>query len=481
LQKCKRYKKILKLFYVIKNNKTMKRHLLIIFLITGSLNCFGQIPSTMPLWSGGTGMTAGLPLQNGEDLSGGSSTQKIWRLTNTGADNQRGAIWTRDEWSSGAEFDVYFNAYFGCDFGLPIAEAGVEGGDGMAFVMHNMTATTMGGTAGNLGYGGMSKAIAVEFDTWFGASPDVNSDHIQMCRDNPTSIFPAGSTNTVSVANLEDNLLRTIRIRYIPGSVIRVWVYPVGTAAPAGGAFTWSESIDLRPEFAAGGGGAGASANTFRWGWSAATGSARNQHYVSYNATVTPPVFTPTQTLRCPVLPVVISYVNVSEGDGGVNIDWQTTSEKNSLKFEIQKSVDGIEDWVNAGEVKAMGNSIATTNYSFTDPNPYFPKSYYRLRQTDLDGKYYYSNAHFIEIKEEKTFSVYPNPASDELNIYSNSFIDEEHTITFINKNGEVVYSTTSDGTSLQKIDLAGITSGMYQVKIANENYVKYHKVSIIH
>jgi hypothetical protein len=70
-----------------------------------------------------------------------------------------------------------------------------------------------------------------------------------------------------------------------------------------------------------------------------------------------------------------------------VNVYWSTTSESNNDYFTIEKSSDGIH-FDEIGTVKGAGNSVKLIDYQFTD-NEYAPgaTNYYRLKQTDFDGK----------------------------------------------------------------------------------------------
>ena len=71
------------------------------------------------------------------------------------------------------------------------------------------------------------------------------------------------------------------------------------------------------------------------------------------------------------------------------------------------------------GTVKGAGNSTQTRYYSFTDEAP-IPKgwlgswSYYRLKQTDFDGKFEYFNIEAVSCDDEiNLITIYPNPADD--------------------------------------------------------------------
>ena len=55
--------------------------------------------------------------------------------------------------------------------------------------------------------------------------------------------------------------------------------------------------------------------------------------------------------------------------------------------------------------------------YSLTDEKPYTGTSYYRLKQTDYDGRFEYSDIVVVELMgaESQTIKIYSNPVTDKL------------------------------------------------------------------
>jgi hypothetical protein len=68
---------------------------------------------------------------------------------------------------------------------------------------------------------------------------------------------------------------------------------------------------------------------------------------------------------------------------------WTTTSEQNSDKFVVERSLDN-RNFTPIGEVTSRatnGNSSTPINYSFVDANPVQGKQYYRLQMVDRGGR----------------------------------------------------------------------------------------------
>ena len=86
------------------------------------------------------------------------------------------------------------------------------------------------------------------------------------------------------------------------------------------------------------------------------------------------------------VLPVELLYFAPEVQTGRVMLHWQTGTETNSDYFTIERSRD-LYAWEALGFADAAGNSSIPRDYSFSDHSPLDGLAYYRLKQTDLDGK----------------------------------------------------------------------------------------------
>ncbi|MBK9047972.1 MAG: hypothetical protein IPL74_15250 [Bacteroidetes bacterium] len=90
-------------------------------------------------------------------------------------------------------------------------------------------------------------------------------------------------------------------------------------------------------------------------------------------------------------LPIELLSFNAKPVDNkDVRCDWVTASEIDNDYFTIERSKNGI-DFETAGITDGAGNSNYQLSYAFTDTEPYRGLSYYRLKQTDFDGRSSYS------------------------------------------------------------------------------------------
>lgn len=148
------------------------------------------------------------------------------------------------------------------------------------------------------------------------------------------------------------------------------------------------------------------------------------------------------------LLPVEYLCFKTIEHENGELLYWETASEKNNLKFEVEKSNNGI-DFEKIGEVNSKanqyGNSEYNIPYEFIDESAYEGQYYYRLKQIDYNNQFAYSQIISVICNRYKnlSFVIYPNPNHSEFYIeYKGLQQNDKFIIQIINQSGELVYQT---------------------------------------
>ena len=121
-------------------------------------------------------------------------------------------------------------------------------------------------------------------------------------------------------------------------------------------------------------------------------------------------------------LPVEQLYFRASPEGHTVLLQWATATEHMNDHYTVERSAvgDAFEDVV---VVDGAGDSQQTTEYRAYDENPLPGTSYYRLRQTDIDGATSYSDIVPVEFKPSELLVPYPNPATAGGEIRVNGFV----------------------------------------------------------
>lgn len=161
------------------------------------------------------------------------------------------------------------------------------------------------------------------------------------------------------------------------------------------------------------------------------------------------------------ILPITLLHFDATHLEGSnVLLEWATASEQDNDHFTVERSVD-LEHWEAVGTLAGAQNSSTVTHYELLDRNAIKGQSYYRLKQTDLDGTFTYSQVRPIYISVGKPgHSVYPNPASNHITISGISRVNEPAFI--FDSTGSLVHSafvnSEKDNLTLSVSDLSNGT-----------------------
>ena len=191
------------------------------------------------------------------------------------------------------------------------------------------------------------------------------------------------------------------------------------------------------------------------------------------------------------LLPIQLINFTAVQQNKVVLIKWQTASQLNNASFTIEKSINPASNpiqLVTVAKIPGAGNSAELLNYMAIDSTPNQGISYYRLTQTDYDGKttsynwvplrFTQSNS-FISVNQ---FYIFPNPCKngDIININYNAKADLS--LTLYNIQGEFQFNQTISP-SLQTNGLANLNipnnlpAGIYFLRGVNANSSFVQKV----
>ncbi|RUA30284.1 MAG: hypothetical protein DSY76_02585 [Bacteroidetes bacterium] len=171
-------------------------------------------------------------------------------------------------------------------------------------------------------------------------------------------------------------------------------------------------------------------------------------------------------------LPIELLKFDANLVDKKVELSWTTASETNNDFFSVERSSDANQ-WEVITKVKGQGNSNEIQNYKVYDMNPLPGTSYYRLTQTDFDGKFTHSDIRVIHNTSE-SIHAYPNPVSNELFVESTgkivgavafSQLGKEYKLNFQKENQRYI------------IDMSRLSKGVYFLRLTTENSVETIKV----
>jgi len=143
--------------------------------------------------------------------------------------------------------------------------------------------------------------------------------------------------------------------------------------------------------------------------------------------------------------------------------------------------------------VQGAGNSHTVLSYSDIDKDPYSaftPSSvpppaggglkgglgrgelFYRLKQTDFDGTFTYSQIAVVNLEVIEKIHLFPNPAENEINYLVTSSLNTRLTIEIIDIRGAKIITKTRSidkGINSGSIEISRLSTGVYFIRVTTE------------
>ncbi|MBP5412633.1 MAG: T9SS type A sorting domain-containing protein, partial [Bacteroidales bacterium] len=168
-------------------------------------------------------------------------------------------------------------------------------------------------------------------------------------------------------------------------------------------------------------------------------------------------------------LPVELLYFTAECMGEATQLQWSTASETNNEYFTIERSSDAV-NYEEVARIQGAGTTSQRNDYSFMVDNNSTAITYYRLRQTDIDGKYEIFTPIAIQCQNEKTateISIYPVPANDQVNIFSSN--SPMTRIEIYSIMGAKVAEEQAEGNQAT-LHIGNLARGVYAVKVFTED-----------
>jgi hypothetical protein len=165
-------------------------------------------------------------------------------------------------------------------------------------------------------------------------------------------------------------------------------------------------------------------------------------------------------------LPLSWLYVKAEEKNDDVYLQWATAMEENTRSFIIEYSTNGV-NYKAVGEV-AADNKRSGSVYKFIHLSPESGAAYYRIKQTDKDGKFTWSKVVTLLIDNNQRSPVlFPNPTRDVV-----------HVVLPANMQARQITVYDANGRQLKTIIPAVSNTTVYSIPV-NEFKKGYYFVSI--
>jgi len=186
------------------------------------------------------------------------------------------------------------------------------------------------------------------------------------------------------------------------------------------------------------------------------------------------------QYSRAAALPVKLENYTVQLKEDKVYVDWATSAENNNAKFTIERSADG-QKFTEVASIPAVGNNGGKV-YQWIDNRPLPNLSYYRLSQTDLDGR-----KEIFQVKkvmnrslQDRSIIIAPNPFTTELTAFINVPQTQQVTVSVADLSGRImktVYGKYAQGAAEITFNTRDLPRGMYILKVKGDTFTQTQKI----
>lgn len=176
-------------------------------------------------------------------------------------------------------------------------------------------------------------------------------------------------------------------------------------------------------------------------------------------------------------LPVELIDFSAQTMQNEVKLTWATANEINNDFFTLERSPDG-RTFVAIATITGNGTTTEISNYTFMDANPERGLNYYRLKQTDFDGQFSYSDLEIVEFGTDETIKIYPTVVENEITIETGGDLNGELKIIVKDLIGrEYLSFTLPSKENKSTFLLNGLTPGSYFVIIFNNETMQTQKI----
>ena len=170
---------------------------------------------------------------------------------------------------------------------------------------------------------------------------------------------------------------------------------------------------------------------------------------------------------------VVDFTVNKIRGEKAVQVRWSIVSQVNNAYVEVQRSRNGSQ-FEAIGKRPGCNTCAGSQHYELLDIYPFAGKSYYRLKQVDLDGQITYGPIAAVEIAAGVSFQVHPTITENVYSVIIQNNPDTKQVLiqllsasgALLNEHPELVQL----GYNKFDYQLSSYAPGIYFIRVMNKN-----------
>ena len=163
------------------------------------------------------------------------------------------------------------------------------------------------------------------------------------------------------------------------------------------------------------------------------------------------------------ILPVELISFTAKNLINKTNIQWEVNNTEEIEKFDVEHSLNGM-NWKHIHTAYSNGSS----NYQYLYDNIQPGYHFYRLKMFKKNGNRDYSNIAKVFIGKKSKYSVYPNPAKED--VFVSGEFKPFSIIQLVDISGKIVLSQKiTDHNMVQRVPTTEIPPGVYLLKLEDQ------------
>jgi hypothetical protein len=183
------------------------------------------------------------------------------------------------------------------------------------------------------------------------------------------------------------------------------------------------------------------------------------------------------------VLPIELINFDVNCINNQTTLKWCTSNETNNHYFTIEHSIDGNQ-FVDIGNLLGQGTTNSKHCYHFISPISNSGINYFRIKQTDYDGKISYSNIKTVsDCGKNNSQNAITNDGTKQVGLIINSETDGPIDFFVYNSLGQIIevkQLTVTQGNNHLKLRLENVAEAMYYASVFKQGQLIISKKILI-
>ncbi|HMQ48346.1 MAG TPA: SdrD B-like domain-containing protein [Saprospiraceae bacterium] len=178
------------------------------------------------------------------------------------------------------------------------------------------------------------------------------------------------------------------------------------------------------------------------------------------------------------LMPIIVNVVDEEAGE--IAVSWAMDETEGELQYTLERSADGVQFKYVADVNQPSAHLNSTNVYEHLDGQAKRGHNYYRVRLTNAEGEYTYSEiGHAILQGNSEIAMIYPNPIDNQLVLELFETFGQEVEVEILSIDGHRLHREVLDAeTTRREMDFSNFPSGAYLLKIRySESGVKVLKV----